>query len=121
MFVPGRLRWYFLGAYTLVVLGLLWTPSAPGAGMEGFDKIAHAVMFGIFAWLFWWCFDGEAWHRIAWAAAAGIGLGLLSEVVQLAVPGRIFEVGDLLADGFGVVMGLSWVMLRQFDHALASD
>lgn len=120
MYVPSRLRWYALAAYTLIVLALLWSPTVPSPDMEGYDKVGHAILFGTFAWLFWWCFDGEPWMRITWAAAAGFGLGLVSELVQLMVPGRMFEVGDLVADGFGVVMGLSWVMFRAINDAATS-
>lgn len=39
----------------------------------------------------------------------GIGIAIIDEIIQIFVPGRAFEVKDILIDSFGVVTGILFV------------
>jgi len=68
---------------------------------HGSDKIVHAAVFGFFALLLLW---GDRWparpRAWAWASLAAI-YGILDEIHQSYVPGRMPEIFDAGADFVG--------------------
>lgn len=94
----------------LVLAAILWPGSLlPDSRILRFDKIAH---FGIFlAWTVAIVHD----FNLRWYTALGMAVvfALLTEVIQLGVDGRTFDLMDLLADtagaGFGVANS-SWII-----------
>lgn len=97
--------------WTGLVLLLLWWPGAPEgldlSGLpEGFDRLAHLVVFGPFGYLVdraWG--EGTGASRLAAVLAATVILGLVTEAGQAWVPGRSPEAGDLAADLAGAFLG----------------
>ena len=74
----------------------------PLAGVEsGLDKVAHLVAFTALA------FSGHLGVPTRTALPfALLAYGGLIEVLQVFVPGRTAEWGDLLADGIGIGVGI---------------
>ena len=87
-----------------VVCWLTLTPKPPPAIDFGWDKLNHVMGFmalGFFACL---SYPDSARRRIV-ALGAMVVLGGVIEILQLYVPGRSSEWGDLLADAIGVGAG----------------
>lgn len=94
----------------LVLAAILWPGSLlPSARFLRFDKIAH---FGIFmAWTIAIVYDFNPKWYITLCGA--ILFALLTEIIQLGVEGRTFDIMDLLADSVGAIFGLansSWII-----------
>ncbi len=95
-------------ATILVSLGILVVVLLPGSTIPnprivGLDKIVHFTMF--FTWIGVVRYDFsllKKWHLLL----IGLSFGVLTELFQLFVEARSFEVYDLLADGVGVIAGL---------------
>ena len=102
--------------YCLVIFAFSSTsdlPSLPG-GVS--DKSAHALAYTGLGVLLARALAGGLGRPVSpgtalLAVALGIAYGLSDEVHQLFVPGRQFDVGDLAADGLGVVAGavVTWL------------
>ena len=89
----------------VVVSYLALTPKPPEGFESGVDKVAHLLAFTSLA------FSGYLGFRASRGMHTALVLGLLAyggliEVLQLFVPGRSSEWGDLLADGIGIVFGM---------------
>ena len=68
------------------------------------DKLYHCAAYG---WLALLPVIGFADRRTAlYAALSAILLGMLLEVGQYFVPGRMFSVPDILANMLGVILGI---------------
>ncbi len=86
----------------------------PPSGLESWDfptdKLIHASLFALCAALFvrgWTTFQ-DRW----WLVCLMLFLyGLVTELIQRFVPGRSATLGDLLADGMGVVVGVGMTLL----------
>lgn len=68
------------------------------------DKIAHAVLYGIMAYLLNYGFNGKRWFRIELGSVIVFSFALIEEVSQLYFPSRSFDWFDLLADAVGIVV-----------------
>ena len=83
------------------------------APFQGFDKLAHLGLFGVFGLLLSWALSEPgkrpAASRMALAFLLGALGGALDEIHQIFVPGRSAEVWDAAADmagtGAGVLLG----------------
>ncbi len=95
---PGRVPFVSIAMTTLVLLLLLW----PGDGLHrfefpGLDKLVHLCLFG--GWTFALALDRPRLRTCppALVVAAAI-FGLVTETLQLFVPGRSFDLFDLGVD-----------------------
>jgi VanZ family protein len=79
-------------------------PYASGLIGAPFDKLAHATFFGIIAGLAWIALGANGRRANIGAVALAVGLGVLDEVVQSFLPGRVASVADVVADGIGAVL-----------------
>ncbi len=102
----------------LLLIGLcgliFWQSSGPlppeTPSLPGLDKIAHAAIYALLAWLAARAFAtlpyGAYASCIPWAAVVFAALyGLSDEVHQSFVPGRSADVWDLVADTVGAAGG----------------
>lgn len=76
-----------------------------------FDKWVHIGMFTLLVFLWnWWLTGGKqpaSFKRFIIAGTAAFIYGILMEFVQKYwIPGRSFDITDMIADGVGCVMGL---------------
>lgn len=109
--IPGIL----CGIVILILTGLPGSCFPHVKPVVGADKVAHAVMYAVFAFLCIWGYrqqfrDGDkAYRRKAFrlAAIVGIGYGALTEIMQeTIVPKRTGDWFDFLADAIGTLVGL---------------
>ena len=113
-FIPG-FAWFF------VVLFIICLPKEEIPEVDGwwgwlnkiyFDKWIHAGIFAVMAFLFMYPFlkaplpEKEKWQALFWITI-GISLwGFATELIQLMVPGRSFDLLDWAADSLGGVIAL---------------
>lgn len=93
---------------TLVIFIVVSIPGQklPHTGINGLDKAAHLLFFG--AWSLAVQFGFTTRHRWGWILGTGIALGISTEVLQIFVKERSFELLDLLFDTFGLALA-AWV------------
>lgn len=75
-------------------------PEAVGLFRPPWDKVAHAVLFGILALALWGTSGGK---RPLLAVVITLAFGMLDEWRQQFLPGRSIDWVDLVADGIGAV------------------
>lgn len=116
-------RAYFPLGWTLLTIILCCLPGSdiPSTGifgMEGIDKIAHVTLFGgiVFFWGYYWIGrpgTREEWRKLMiLIALLSIVLGVVLEFLQLYyIPGRTFDLFDMLADAIGAIIGYVLLVL----------
>lgn len=105
------------GGWALLVAAALWStgPETPPAWAwlaafedAGGDKLVHAGLFAVQAWLLCRCRPGPP--RARWLAgcfAAAVAFGALTEGVQVLLAGREGDPADLAADALGAAAGVA--------------
>lgn len=88
----------------------LWPSSGLASSDFPSDKLVHASLFGLCATLF---VRGWTTLRQRWWLVCGVLFvyGILTELMQRYVPGRNSTLGDLLADGIGVGLGVGFALM----------
>jgi hypothetical protein len=97
-----RLGWW--SACALLVGGLFVlgrTSYAVGLFAEPWDKLAHAIVFGVLTWLLYRAFGARG---AVFAVAVALCVGGADELHQHFLVGRTADVADFLADGFGAIL-----------------
>lgn len=99
-------------ALIILVVTLMPAPAVPSSGFLDkyhFDKVVHAVLFGVLLILVLRARGGvqgdvgTRWAMVRWPALLVICFGALTEVLQELLPfGRYGDLWDLLADSLGV-------------------
>ena len=103
---PAR-TWRAVLALLLVMVTYLALTSKPLVGLEsGLDKVRHLLAFIGLGFTGYLGFPTRTALPFALLAYGG-----LIEVLQLFVPGRTAEWGDLLADGIGIGVGIGLAAL----------
>jgi VanZ family protein len=93
-------------ALIATVAGLGSVPAVPAG--TGVDKLGHFGLYGVFGWLL-----GRGWLRAGrrpargWLVLLGLLLGASDELRHARLPGRSAEIGDWLADGAGLLVGVT--------------
>jgi hypothetical protein len=113
-FIPG-IAWFFVILF-LITLPKEDMPDAVGwwGWLEKlhFDKWVHAGMFAVQAWLLIIPINKfeiplkEKWQWMLRVCMAVIVWGIFTEVIQLYVPGRSFDLLDWAADSLGALLAL---------------
>ena len=94
--------WYLLGAFMLLIVGILSLMPAPEVGVS--DKLSHLVTyFFLGGW-----FGLLAANRVAlgWTIAGLVFYGVLLELLQGMTVYRYAEWGDVIANASGTVIGI---------------
>ena len=92
----------------------------PESGFDFGDKIFHFGEYLIFSLFLIPVARGDSrrpfsrkgitiWQKIA---LIGISLAVIDELHQIFIPGRFCELGDILADFLGIIVGLLIIRLR---------
>lgn len=88
----------------IVIAVLIPGKDLPDVDIGGYDKLIHLVMFA--TWALAVRFD----YRQRWSTlvvfVAGVVFSLLTEVLQIQVEGRTFDLVDATADAAGLLTGL---------------
>jgi VanZ family protein len=90
----------------VVVSYLALTPTPLEGSESTLDKVGHLMAFTALAFAGYLGFPTSQGTRTALLFGLLVYGGLI-EVLQLFVPGRSAELGDLLADGIGIVFGIA--------------
>jgi VanZ family protein len=95
----------FISALILIAV-LIPGPNLPDINLFfGFDKFVHLSMFG--AWALAFRYDSRrSPFSFLIAFTAGMSFSLVTEILQLFVEERSFDLADLLADAVGLIIGL---------------
>lgn len=108
----------------LFLLALTSWPSPPEvaivSSIPNFDKLVHAVLYGVEGFLLYFAVRWPGPRRFSWLRALVIGgslavWGTLDELHQAWIPGRSMEAGDALTDaaaGFAGAVIASFVASR---------
>jgi VanZ family protein len=94
-----------LTALTLLCL-FIWggeQPVAVGLFPAPWDKLAHFAWFVVLSGLL--CFSLRV-RDLIWVVLFCMGVAIWDEWRQLTLPGRSADLGDLLFDGLGIIVGL---------------
>jgi VanZ family protein len=70
----------------------------------GFDKVIHFTMFATWAVALRHDLKPE-YFRFTLVILSGLFFSLMTEVLQILVEGRSFDLNDFLADGLGLIAG----------------
>lgn len=91
--------------FTIVILTAVLLPGSqiPDTSLPWIDKLVHFILFMC------WAVAIVNDFNLKWYVALIVALlfALLTELIQLPVEGRTFDVNDMIADGAGVVFGLA--------------
>lgn len=111
-----RYNLFTLG-WLLLVLLLTLTPgeNMPQAnlweGLLSFDKVAHFFIFGTLVFLMivgltkQYRYELLRTNAVRISLALGIIYGIIIEIIQQFIPGRGFEVADIIANTIGCLIG----------------
>lgn len=108
-------RWWWVVGWALAIELLLLWPSPPDLSRTlhfgGADKVVHAALFAVQAWLATRALQGDG--RARWPALVGtIAFGVVTELQQHLIPSRAMELGDLAADSLGASLGFLFAVTR---------
>lgn len=98
-----------LYAGSIAVLSMLPPQDLPSIPLfEGADKVVHFLMYFIFSFLLCWAFKTEnKFRRWIWVTSIAICWGIFMEYIQLFMHlGRSFSWYDVMANSFGVMVGI---------------
>ena len=98
----------------LFLLTLTSWPSPPEVAavswIPDFDKIVHALLYGVEGFLLYFAVSWPEPRRFSWGRALAVGgalaaFGALDELHQVWIPGRSAEVADVLTDAIAGFAG----------------
>lgn len=89
----------------IIVAVLIPGPNLPDVNIGGFDKVIHIGMFGLWAVAVRYDFNSKSFKFFI-VFLAGMLFSMLTEILQLLVEGRSFDIYDMAADGIGLIGGL---------------
>lgn len=89
----------------IIIAVLIPGRNLPDVSIGGYDKLIHLIMFAVWAVAVRYDFRTKPVGNIA-IILAGLLFSCLTEVLQILVEGRSFDIYDMAADTIGVVVGL---------------
>lgn len=78
------------------------------------DKLAHAILFGVLAYLLHKSLSVSGKHHKLMAGLIASTYGALTEFFQRFLPSRSSDPCDLFADIFGVIIAIAIIQLLSF-------
>ena len=120
---PSRLAWPLAWLPAALYMALIFTLSSISQfgqlPVHVSDKLAHAVLYAGFGVTLSWGLTAAGRRQLGWKLVVATTLlsffyGVSDEFHQRFVPGRSFEIGDMVADMTGGFLGALAVWLWQF-------
>ena len=90
----------------IIIAVLIPGGNLPDVSMGGYDKLVHLAMFLFWALAVQYDFGARPLSRQVMYLFSGIAFSVLTEVVQILVEGRSFDIYDMIADIVGLIVGL---------------
>lgn len=115
------LLWYLAGALMLISVATLSLIPAPDIGVN--DKFSHLLIYLILS--AWFSLLVVNRKSLAWVIVGLIAYGVAIEGLQGLTNYRYAELGDILANGAGILLGTLifftplYRVMRLLDHRLA--
>ncbi|MDY6774654.1 MAG: VanZ family protein [Halobacteria archaeon] len=118
--LPPWLRWLGVIAVAAVIFYtsvIVVPPEMPKPEFAPLDKWLHFLAYAGLGWSLAYATVGESDRRplhkalLVFSVVFGYGLGI--EVIQSFLPYRYFGFGDLVANGIGAALGLTWIGLEK--------
>ena len=78
----------------------------PGAGLPGIDKAVHLLVFALTVFAAGRLLAPQRRFPMGWVVVLACAHAVLIELVQLALPQRSADLGDVVFDLLGVALGL---------------
>ena len=93
---------------SIVIITAVLIPGGnlPDVSIGGYDKLVHLGMFLVWALAVQYDFGTEPVARRVIFLVAGLVFSTVTEVLQIVVEGRSFDVYDMIADMIGLITGL---------------
>lgn len=89
----------------IIIAVLIPGRDLPDVNIGGYDKLIHMAMFAVWAVAVRYDFNTRRFS-FPLAFIAGISFSALTEVLQLLVDGRSYDIYDMAADAVGLIAGL---------------
>jgi VanZ family protein len=89
----------------IIIAVLIPGQDLPDVNIGGYDKLIHMVMFAVWALAIRYDLHPKPF-RFFPMLLAGLALSVVTELLQLLVEGRSFDLYDMAADALGLVAGL---------------
>jgi len=89
----------------IIIAVLIPGGNLPDVSIGGYDKLIHMAMFAVWAIAVRYDF-GNSRFRYILVFFMGVAFSALTEILQLLVEGRSFDLYDMAADAVGLVVGL---------------
>ena len=90
----------------IIIAVLVPGGNLPDVSIGGYDKLIHMLMFLGWALVVQYDFGTAPFTRLLLYLASGILFSILTEVLQIMVEGRSFDIYDMIADIIGLILGL---------------
>lgn len=110
-----RIATMCLGLYWAAIFIATHLPKSSLPKLEWSDKLYHFVAYAGLSFLLAWAIPSRSrTKQILLTAVIGVAYACVDELTQHLVPGRYCDVGDMLADAFGVGIGiLAYLICRR--------
>jgi VanZ family protein len=103
--MPSRLKlaglWYTVGSTLLLLVAVVSLMPVGDVGVN--DKFAHLLTYALLAG--WFSLLVKGWLSLGYVITGLILFGILIEILQGMTGYRFFEMGDIYANGSGVLIG----------------
>jgi VanZ family protein len=90
----------------IIIAVLIPGQKLPDVSIGGYDKLVHMGMFLVWALAVQYDFGTKPQSRLVILFLAGTGFSGVTEVLQIVVEGRSFDIYDMIADMVGLIVGL---------------
>ena len=96
----------FFVSVLIIIAVLIPGSNLPDVSIGGYDKVIHIAMFIAWALAVRFDYNRQPFHY-ALVFLIGIIFSAFTEVLQILVEGRSFDIYDMAADAIGLVIGLA--------------
>ena len=93
-----------LASLLIIIAVLIPGKDLPDVNIGGYDKLIHMAMFA--GWALAVRYDFDRSLNVFIVFAAGLAFSAITEVLQILVEGRSFDIYEMAADAVGLVLGL---------------
>ena len=107
----------------IIIAVLIPGQNLPDVSIGGYDKLIHFGMFLVWALAVQSDFGTRLVSRRIFFLVSGVAFSGLTEVVQILVEGRSFDMYDMIADVVGLIAGLliGPIIIRWLRHLFTSQ